>query len=895
LRDLALKALELGINPLPPKQNGSKAPKTIVTGHDADGKPINEWKPFQQRQATRDEIRRWYGPSTGFGVVCGAISGHLELFEFDDETTYVAFKAKAHEVGLGDLVDRIEAGYLEKTPGGGRHWFYRADTSRPNTPLASRHKTEDELTADDLAHIDAGTVVWPQRRLIETRGEGGFAVTWPTSGNVHPTGKPYSLLSGGFETIAKITDGQREGLWKLARSFDQMEQDRDPEPRYQPEDRPQRPGEDLRPGTDFNNKVAADPTLWHSMILGPHGYTFAYTRNGVDYVGRPGKKKGAVSATINYSGRYTLKPFSTSMYPFEVGPGITYTPFCAYTLLNHGGDFSAAGKDLYRKGFGDHRPAAAPPQDDEGVRRERFQDGTPSDLHAGQSHGAPTATRVYLFRKHSDLELARSIWLTASMISGRDGDDLRFLEGKEAIFVSSPGERWPGKVTFNALADLKPRPIVKRLLMRESVDGVTTFADWLERRDARLPEDIKREIDGLVDAAEAVDRDGRPPFRLQVYGAIEFNATAFKQTWLIKKILVEGQPAGLGGPKKSLKTSIALDAAVSLASGTSFLGQFEVPRRVRTLVLTGESGGFVTQETVRRICASKGITPDELEGYFFIGFTLPNLSDDDHMDKLAQFIWDHKIEVVIIDPIFLCLLKGLSNGKKIDAGNVFDMGPLLQEVGQTCLDAGATPVLVHHFKKTAPDPFVPPDLDDFAYSGMPEYIRQWILVRRRERYVPGSGAHKVWLVAGGSAGHAGEWAVDINEGTIDEHFKGRGWGVKVSYPSEERAMTEEQAKLKAREREDEKRQAADVKADKRVGEDAEKVRLAMVEIGGAASKTDIRDNTTLNSDRFNKALAMLMRYGQVREVVVRVKSGRGGKGGTDNVGYELTGKGPQVD
>src|SRR6516164_11082089 len=69
-----------------------------------------------------------------------------------------------------------------------------------------------------------------------------------------------------------------------------------------------------------------------------------------------------------------------------------------------------------------------------------------------------------------------------------------------------------------------------------------------------------------------------------------FEEKDFPREWLVEQILVGGQPGVIGGPKKGMKTSIALDLAVSLASGTPFLGVFAVPMRMRVGVISGESG-----------------------------------------------------------------------------------------------------------------------------------------------------------------------------------------------------------------------------------------------------------------------------------------------------------------
>ena len=375
LRELAELALRCGLNPLPPRQDGTKAPLSIrtETGNWS-------WKPFQERRTTDQEIKGWYGKNRGLGLVCGSISRNLELFEFDEEKTYFTFKDLARQHGLGELVDTIEAGYLEKTPGGGYHWLYLTEKSLPSTKLASRHKTEDELTAKDLAAMEAGTVdasgAWPVKTLIETKGEGGFVVIAPSSGPVHPSRRPYALLSGGLATIATIPAAARDALWELARTFDQETGTGTearagagagtvqelPTPAYESPHRSNDDDDDdddrLMPGTDFNRR--AD---WIKDVLPV--WTHVFSRGGVIYLRRPGKSKG-VSATINYGGHDRLKVFSTSTR-FQVGPGKTYTKFAAYALLHHGGDFSAAVSALGKLGYGDQGKPRTKPKKKAGV------------------------------------------------------------------------------------------------------------------------------------------------------------------------------------------------------------------------------------------------------------------------------------------------------------------------------------------------------------------------------------------------------------------------------------------------------------------------------------------------------------------------------------------------
>ena len=88
--------------------------------------------------------------------------------------------------------------------------------------------------------------------------------------------------------------------------------------------------------------------------------------------------------------------------------------------------------------------------------------------------------------------------------------------------------------------------------------------------------------------AEAVDEALEN--RFQFLSAAQLNSDEHTTRYLIPGILAAAQPGGIYGPFKSLKTSLAADLAISLASGTPFLGRFPVTEPGRVLFLAGENG-----------------------------------------------------------------------------------------------------------------------------------------------------------------------------------------------------------------------------------------------------------------------------------------------------------------
>jgi replicative DNA helicase len=335
--------------------------------------------------------------------------------------------------------------------------------------------------------------------------------------------------------------------------------------------------------------------------------------------------------------------------------------------------------------------------------------------------------------------------------------------------------------------------------------------------------------------------------------------------WLVKNILVAMQPAVIGGGHKAMKTTTGLDLAISLATGTPFLGQFQIPAAKRVCFLSGESGEHTIQETSRRICAARGFTLGSIADMLHFEFTLPQLAETKDRAELQSGIRDLRCEVVFLDPLYLALGGAASDA----ASNVYAMGPLLLNVARACLDVGCTPALLHHYRTTGRgnDKYNVPSLDDLAFAGIKEYARQWLLLNRREEYTPGSGMHRLWLSVGGSMGHGGLWGYDADEGQLDENFRGRHWHVTVTNPGDAREAAQT-AKNDAKDRDREKK---DRDFDTRLLKQLD--RLDPSRTGCTFEK--LKNAIHCNTAKLTEALDRL--EGVLEVVAVQYKSGKGGK------------------
>lgn len=236
----------------------------------------------------------------------------------------------------------------------------------------------------------------------------------------------------------------------------------------------------------------------------------------------------------------------------------------------------------------------------------------------------------------------------------------------------------------------------------------------------------------------------------------------FTIEYLVNGVLVKNQPAIMAAPQKAMKTTTSLDLAISLAAGCKFLGQFRVQQPVKVCVMTGESGMATVQETVRRICATKGVDPKDIRTHLRVTDEVPFIKLLPDLNGVEQMLERNSTEVLICDPVYQMVDGG-------DAGNLFTMGAQLKPLAEICRKAGCTPLLIHHTKRSSESVrgYQPLTLEDISWSGFAEFARQWLLINRRERYEEGTGMHRIWLGYGGSAGHSGLWGVDIDEGTND--------------------------------------------------------------------------------------------------------------------------------
>lgn len=338
---------------------------------DGTKRPATRWQEYIAAAPTLEQVDAWWanGHAYGIAVICGAVSGNLEMTEIEGRAfTYeniTEIRNLLDEAGHADLWDYLNSssGYVEQSPSKGIHFLYRiGDHDVPgNTKLANRYALEHELTEDEVNLLAQDPTKKFVRGLAETRGEGGYVIVAPTPGTCHKSGEPWRLVSGVLGIVPVISWEQRNALHAAVKQalgglVSEAYADPRPVPILYPPVELSGTGP-LSPGDDFTARVD-----WEDHeLLGGAGWVVTKRQGQYREWCRPGKNpREGMSATTGKEAVDRLFVFSTSTsFPTEV----PISKFHAYALLHHGGNHTMAARELRRRGFGD-RGAATPELDD---------------------------------------------------------------------------------------------------------------------------------------------------------------------------------------------------------------------------------------------------------------------------------------------------------------------------------------------------------------------------------------------------------------------------------------------------------------------------------------------------------------------------------------------------
>lgn len=161
--------------------------------------------------------------------------------------------------------------------------------------------------------------------------------------------------------------------------------------------------------------------------------------------------------------------------------------------------------------------------------------------------------------------------------------------------------------------------------------------------------------------------------------------------WLVEGLW--GWPAVgfVAGTPKSMKTWMALELAVAVASGQPCLGRYPVKKRGHVLLYAAEDTAEAIRERVAAIAAARDIDLDTL-GIGLITVPSLRLDNEEHRQRLRATVAAIRPRLLILDP--LVRLHGGDENSSADISSLLDFLRSLQREYEVAV------LVVHHVRKS---------------------------------------------------------------------------------------------------------------------------------------------------------------------------------------------------
>ncbi len=141
---------------------------------------------------------------------------------------------------------------------------------------------------------------------------------------------------------------------------------------------------------------------------------------------------------------------------------------------------------------------------------------------------------------------------------------------------------------------------------------------------------------------------------------------------------------------KAQKSWNALDLAVSVASGTPWLGHVPVDAPGPVVTFWGEGDDASLVRRTDAICQARHVDPDQLP--LIVCCRAPHLNDQRHRAEFYAKVAEVQPRLVVLDPFYL-------SARGANGADLYAMGELLEHPQRVCVALGAALVIVTHYNR----------------------------------------------------------------------------------------------------------------------------------------------------------------------------------------------------
>lgn len=272
---------------------------------------------------TDEEFSQSWGSADAMAIICGKV----ELLDIDTDADpsgniHDRFDAELRKYLEPRHYDRL---FIERSPAGGIHYWYKVESVLRNTKLAMiEYDDADRFALDEDSAFGC---------IIETRGAGGYGICAPSPN--------YTVIQGSIDDLPTFSDDTRDIFLQVARSFNTYIQ---PQTSLQESTAGSSGGK--RPGDVYNDTVGVEEMLGEFTS---RGWRVVRKMGSKVFLNRPGAKHPMKHDADLCIRRRTFMNYSSSVAEFDAGRG--YSFFSAYAVLAHGHDIKAAAKAVAASGY----------------------------------------------------------------------------------------------------------------------------------------------------------------------------------------------------------------------------------------------------------------------------------------------------------------------------------------------------------------------------------------------------------------------------------------------------------------------------------------------------------------------------------------------------------------
>ena len=177
---------------------------------------------------------------------------------------------------------------------------------------------------------------------------------------------------------------------------------------------------------------------------------------------------------------------------------------------------------------------------------------------------------------------------------------------------------------------------------------------------------------------------------LPVQRASQLSATGPQTQWLVEGLWSDQAVGILGGEPKCCKSFLALDVAVSVASGAACLRQFPVCRTGPVLLFPAEDSLAVVRQRLEGIAAAAQVPFDSLPVQVITAPTL-RLDAPDDRARLRETLHQLRPRLLILDPLIRL--------HRVDENDASQIAGLLSYLRELQRQFELAVMLVHHARK----------------------------------------------------------------------------------------------------------------------------------------------------------------------------------------------------